>query len=117
MPERLNGLIGSSVWERLARQAPALVALCLIVLAAGGLNWRIAQENMAFQRGWALQIIEISDKCHDSHAQVALVMAAALDRNSNSLDTLGEHQRDTAVTMGALTALVERMNGHRGPPR
>jgi hypothetical protein len=100
-----------SVWERVSRQAPALVALCIIVILSGGLNWKIAQENMKFQRAWAVQVNQMSEKCHDSHAKVSIVLAAVLDRNSDSIDALREHEQATGMTMSALKSLIERMNG------
>jgi hypothetical protein len=109
-------------WSEIAPHAPALVALILFVVVAGGLFWRVFKKTTDMSQGFVKVLTEVGESCHQSHREVSQETVAAIreasektsasiDRNAQSLDHCHTCQRETIDAMKEVTFALREMNG------
>jgi hypothetical protein len=109
-------------WAEIAPHAPALVALILFVIVAGGLFWRVFKKTTDISQGFVKTLTEVSDSCHVNHREVSQETVAAIreasertassiERNTQALDHCHTCQREQVDAMKEVTFALKQING------
>lgn len=102
------------MWDQIASDAPAVAALCLLVIAFGTVLWKIVRVFIATIASFMEQIHGLSKECHESHDRVAQTAAKALDRNTEAMGSCRQCQAETTKAMQEVAWSLKQLNGRAG---